>query len=163
MNKAETEESETDENVNVKAKTEESETDENVNVSNERNLVEEKETQDEEKAKAYQITQDEEIAKALYEQSNLGRGMRNLTKIAVSRDANELMFTLMKQNMIIGQSFNVSIIPYYETQITRIMHYKHTSIDNEKKLYFKIDNIISSHAAITLSQKTISFFCKNLK
>jgi hypothetical protein len=55
MNKAETEESETDEDVNVKAKTEQSETDVNVNVSNERNLVEEKATQDEEKAKAYQI------------------------------------------------------------------------------------------------------------
>jgi len=160
MNKAETEESETDEDVNIKAKTDKNETDENTNVSNERNLVEEKETQDEEKAKAYQITQDEEIAKALYEQSNLGRGMRNLTKIAVSRDANELMFTLMKQNMIIGQSFNVSIIPYYETEFTRIMHYKHTSIDNDKKLYFKIDNIKTIHPAITLSQKTISFFTK---
>ena len=55
MNKAETEENETDEDVNVKAKTEESETDENVNVSNERNLVEEIVTQDEENAKVYQI------------------------------------------------------------------------------------------------------------
>ena len=55
MNKAETEENETDEDVNVKAKTEESETDENVNVSNERNLVEEIVTQDEENAKVYHI------------------------------------------------------------------------------------------------------------
>ena len=55
MKKAETKESETDEDVNVKAKTEESETDENVNVSNERSLVEEKATQDEERGKAYQI------------------------------------------------------------------------------------------------------------
>ena len=39
MNKAETEENETDEDVNVKAKTEESETDVNVNVSNEKNLA----------------------------------------------------------------------------------------------------------------------------
>jgi hypothetical protein len=55
MNKAETEESETDEDVNIKAKTDKNETVENTNVSNERNLVEEKATQDEEKAKAYQI------------------------------------------------------------------------------------------------------------
>ena len=55
LNKAETEESETDEDVNVKAKTEKSETDENVNVSNERNLVEEKATQYKEKAKTYHI------------------------------------------------------------------------------------------------------------
>ena len=55
MKKAEIKESETDEDVNVKAKTEESEIDENVNVSSERNLVKEKVTQDEEKAKAYQI------------------------------------------------------------------------------------------------------------
>ena len=86
--------------------------------------------------------------------------MRNLTKIAVSRDLNELMFTLMKQNMIIGQSFNISTIPNYEIQFTRNMHYKHTPIDNDKRLYFKIDNIISTHPTITLSQETISFFTK---
>jgi len=55
MKKAETKESETDEDVNDKAKTEVSETDDNVNVSNERNLVEEIVTQDEENAKVYQI------------------------------------------------------------------------------------------------------------
>ena len=86
--------------------------------------------------------------------------MRNLTKIAVNRDINELMFTLMKQNMIIGQSFNISIIPNYEIKFIRTMHHKHTAIDNDKRLYFKIDNIIATIPTITLSQETISFFTK---
>ena len=86
--------------------------------------------------------------------------MRNLTKIAVNRDINELMFTLMKQNMIIGQSFNISIIPNYEMKFIRTMHHKHTAIDNDKRLYFKIDNIISTHPTIKLSQETILFFTK---
>jgi hypothetical protein len=161
MNKAETEENESDENaIDI-------ESDENVNVSNEiklndKNATEDEETatQDEEKEKDFQITQDEEIAKALRDRSNLGRGMRNLTKFAVSRDTNELMFTLMKQNMIIGNSFDISIIPNYEMKFTRIIHYKHTPIDNDKRLYFKIDNIISTHPTIILNQETISFFTK---
>ena len=86
--------------------------------------------------------------------------MRNLTKIAVNRDINELMFTLMKQNMIIGQSFNISIIPNYEIKFIRTMHHKHTAIDNDKRLYFIIDNIISTHPTIKLSQETILFFTK---
>ena len=155
VNVAKTEKSENDD--------EESKNDENQNVSNEQNVIEEKAPPNKISSSPViinQITQDEEIAKALHERSNLGRGMRNLTKIAVSRDINELMFTLMKQNMIIGQSFNISTIPNYEMQFTRTMHYKHTPIDNDKRLYFKIDNIISTHPTITLSQETISFFTK---
>ena len=166
MNVANTKKSENDDKDNENDENnddEETENDESQNVSNEQNVIEEKAQPNKNSSSSVtinQITQDEEIAKALHERSNLGRGMRNLTKTAVSRDINELMFTLMKQNMIIGQSFNISTIPNYEIQFTRIMHYKHTPIDNDKRLYFKIDNIISTHPTITLSQETISFFTK---
>ena len=81
MNVANTKKSENDDKDNENDENnddEETENDESQNVSNERNVIEEKSQPNKISSSSVtinQITQDEEIAKALHERSNLGRGI----------------------------------------------------------------------------------------